>query len=90
MRFFLGDTELQGSEADNRTEEGDARRWRTVSRLRHKFAKSDYGKPVTCRVQHPAYSTGSRDATVVLDVLCKLPQVYYLKLEIIKVFFCTW
>ncbi len=72
MRWYLGDTELQAAEeASNETEEGDPRRWRTVSRLRHKFAKTDYGKPVTCRVEHPAYSTGFRDATVVLDVLCE-------------------
>ena len=76
MRWFLGDEELkQGvGEARNETEEGDERRWKTVGELRHKFSKADYGKPVTCRVEHPAYATGSRDATVVLDVLCESPS----------------
>ena len=47
------------------------RRWKAVSALQHKFAKDDYGKSLACKVEHPAYSTGVRMATVVLDVLCE-------------------
>ena len=47
------------------------KRWRATSALQHKFQKDDFGKSLACKVEHPAYSTGVRMATVVLDVLCK-------------------
>jgi len=73
IRWFLDQRELTGeSQQTNTTEEGDERRWRAVSALEHKFAKADYGKPLACRVQHPAYpGQGHQDVTVVLDVLCE-------------------
>ena len=70
LRWYLGDRELVG-EQTNATEEGDARRWRATSALQHKFQKDDFGKSLACKVEPPAYSTGVRMATVVLDVLCK-------------------
>ncbi len=73
MTWFVGDDQLPDSIAEqaNSTEDEDERRWKSISTLKHKFAKADYGKPVTCRVEHPAYATGFREATVVLDVLCE-------------------
>ena len=70
LRWYLGDRELLG-EQTNVTEEDDERRWKAVSALQHKFGKDDFGKSLACKVEHPAYSTGVRMATVVLDVLCK-------------------
>ena len=52
------------------------RRWKAVSALQHKFAKDDYGKSLACKVEHPAYSTGVRMATVVLDVLCECYELF--------------
>ncbi len=72
LRWYLADTELLAASQTNETEEGDHRRWRAVSTLNHKFQKADFGKPLHCRVEHPAYAAGSHDATVTLDVLCKL------------------
>jgi hypothetical protein len=70
LRWYLGDREIR-TEQVNATEEGDSRRWKATSALQHKFAKDDFGKSLMCKVEHPAYTTGVRMATVVLDVLCK-------------------
>jgi hypothetical protein len=42
-----------------------------VSALQHRFSRDDYGKTLTCKVEHPAYPEGSRETSVVLDVMCK-------------------
>ena len=76
LRWYLGDRELQGEQSDA-TEAGDERRWRSTNALRHKFAKDDFGKSLACKVEHPAYSTGVRMATVLLDVLCECCIVHY-------------
>ena len=75
LRWYLGDRELQGEQSDA-TEAGDERRWRSTNALRHKFAKDDFGKSLACKVEHPAYSTGVRMATVLLDVLCECYAVH--------------
>ena len=72
LRWYLGDRELRSAhDQTNSTEEDDARRWKSVSTLQHKFAKEDYGKTLACRVEHPAYPAGQQTATVTLDVLCE-------------------
>ena len=79
LRWYLGDRELQGEQSDA-AEAGDERRWRSTNALRHKFAKDDFGKSLACKVEHPAYSTGVRMATVLLDVLCECYTVHLAKI----------
>eukprot|EP00094_Tigriopus_californicus_P013464 TCALIF_13024-PA protein Name:"Similar to KIRREL Kin of IRRE-like protein 1 (Homo sapiens)" AED:0.12 eAED:0.13 QI:0/0.83/0.76/0.92/0.91/1/13/506/759 len=71
LKWYLGDRELQAAIQTNETEEDDQRRWKSISTLQHKFAKTDFGKPLMCKIEHPAYRTGSQETTVVLDVLYK-------------------
>lgn len=71
IKWYLGEEQLRAKPQVNESEDGDARRWRSKSTLEYKFQKEDFGKPLRCEVEHPAYPTGSQDTTVVLDVLCK-------------------
>ena len=87
LRWYLGDRELQGEQSDA-AEAGDERRWRSTNALRHKFAKDDFGKSLACKVEHPAYSTGVRMATVLLDVLCECYIVHLTRIRHVSVIQC--
>jgi hypothetical protein len=72
LQWFLGERELRASIQKNVTEEGDTRRWKAFSVLEYVFSQDDYGKSLTCKVNHPAYVNGHEETGVKLDLLCKL------------------
>ena len=68
---FSGERELRASAQKNVTEEGDDRRWKAYSVLEYVFSQDDFGKQLTCRVNHPAYANEHEEAAVKLDLLCE-------------------
>lgn len=80
LQWFLGERELRASAQKNVTEEGDDRRWKAYSVLEYVFSQDDFGKQLTCRVNHPAYANEHEEAAVKLDLLYK-PKVTVTKVS---------
>ena len=71
LKWFLGDKEVLPTVQNNETEANDTRRWRSYSTIQHIFTMADFGKPLACRVYHPAYDKSPKESSVSLDLLCK-------------------
>ena len=71
IQWFLGDAQLTNATQTNVSELEEPRKWRSESRLRHKFVKEDLGRRLRCVVQHEAYRYKQDDTHVSIDVLCE-------------------
>ena len=71
LQWFLNDRELRASVQKNVTEDDDSRRWKAYSVLEYVFSQDDFGKSLSCRVNHPAYASQKEETAVKLDLLCK-------------------
>ena len=72
ISWYLGNT-LLASGLQTNTTEGAGERWRSESRLSHKFSVGDRGSLLRCVVTHSGYSLskGQHEVSKELDILYK-------------------